>query len=194
MYRLSNNIIPYTDKPKLCKKGGSKLVQSINWITIPEAAEILGVSAATVRRRIKDGSLKSEKMVGPNGTQYFIDPEELKVSMEMVNVVPVKHEFGEQELEQLITKVVSQAVSQAMSKPLEEININIVGMASSVEEALNKQNEALKKEIATLHESIKATAERQKARETTHYDLVDQRLQELATESKKGFWARLFNK
>lgn len=61
-------------------------------------------------------------------------------------------------------------------------------------ETLNTQNEAMKHEIATLHNSINALEARQKEREAIHYDLVDQRLKELFEESKKGFWARLFKK
>lgn len=162
-------------------------MQTPKFLTIPEAAERLGVSDATVRRRIKDGSLKAAKMPGPFGEQFFIDPQEINVAIEMVNVVPVKHEFGVQELEQLITQV----VSHAMAKPLEEINTNIV---AAIEGALSEQNNALKKEIATLHESIKSIEKRQEEREAAHFDLVDKRLNELKEESKKGFWARLFRK
>jgi len=88
----------------------------------------------------------------------------------------------------------SEIVDQSVSKSYEKINTDLVSMSSAVGEALNAQNEALKKEIATLHESIAAIEERQKERESTHYSLVDQRLTELSIESKKGFLARLFNK
>ncbi|MCO5388850.1 MAG: excisionase family DNA-binding protein [Desulfosporosinus sp.] len=40
-------------------------MQAPKLLTIPEAAERLGVSDATVRRRIKDGSLKATKLPGP---------------------------------------------------------------------------------------------------------------------------------
>jgi len=81
-----------------------------------------------------------------------------------------------------------------VSRSLEELHTDIVGIGSAVGEALQKQNEALKKEIAALHDSINAIEARQKERESTHFDLVDSRLKELSAESKKGFWARLFKK
>jgi len=161
-------------------------MQTPKLLTIPEAAERLGVSDATVRRRIKDGSLKAAKMPGPFGEQYFISAEEINVAVETVNVVPVKHEVGVKELEQLIT--------QTMAGSLEEMRTDIIGIGSAVGEALKAQNEALKKEIAELHESLKAIEERQKEREAEHYERVDQRLKELKEEPKKGFWARLFKK
>ncbi|HZK83641.1 MAG TPA: hypothetical protein VFC58_02995 [Desulfosporosinus sp.] len=78
-------------------------------------------------------------------------------------------------------------------------------MGSIVGEAMRAQNEALKKEIEDLHDSMKAmeqrqeerdaaSEERQKEREATHFELVDQRLKELHIEPAKGFWARLFRK
>ena len=170
----------------IMKKGVYNPVQTPKLLTIPEAAERLSVSDATVRRRIKDGSLKATKMPGPFGEQFFIDPEEINVAVEMVNVVPVRHEVGLTELEQFITRSVSRS--------LEELHTDIVGIGSAVGEALQKQNEALKKEIAALHDSINAIEARQKERESTHFDLVDSRLKELSAESKKGFWARLFKK
>lgn len=161
-------------------------MQAPNLLTIPEAAERLGVSDATVRRRIKDASLKARKMPGPFGEQFFIDAEEIKTAIEMVNVIPVKHEIGLNELQQLI--------NQGVQNSIEGLHTDIIGIGSAIGEALQEQNEALKKEITSLHESIKAIEERQTAREAAHYDLVDQRLKELSAESKKGFWARLFNK
>lgn len=162
------------------------MIMQPKMLTIPEAAEILGCSNATVRRRVKDGSLKAETLIGPNGSQYFINLDDLNAAVETVNVVPFRHEVQMKELDQLI--------SQSVERSLVGIHTDLVGMGSAVGEVLHLQNEAMKKEIAALHESIRAIEERQKEREATHYDLVDQRLKELTEESKKGFWARLFRK
>jgi len=40
--------------------------------TIKEAAEVLGISEKTVRRRIKDGTLKAEQTQGKYGIEYHI--------------------------------------------------------------------------------------------------------------------------
>jgi excisionase family DNA binding protein len=41
-------------------------------ISVPEAAELLGVSVATVRRRIHDGSLRAERVQRPQGVVYVV--------------------------------------------------------------------------------------------------------------------------
>lgn len=75
------------------------------------------------------------------------------------------------ELEQIITQAVSKA-----------------------QQPLIEQNEAMRKEIAALHNDMNTIEKRQVERETVHYDLVDERLKELSLEAKKGFWAKLFGK
>lgn len=184
-------------------------------LTISEAAERLGVSDATVRRRIKSGSLKADLKPGPYGEQFYIDPDEIKTAIEVQYVIPVKQEVGLKELGQLI--------DQSVSKSLERFHADFESMGTSIgqaikaqNEVLQTQNEALKKEIETLHDSIiagekrqeernaasegrqkerdAASEKRQEEREATHFELVDQRLKELHIEPKKGFWARLFGK
>lgn len=50
--------------------------------TLKEAAEVLGVSEMTVRRRVKRGELKAKKVVGKYGEEYRIEvlPEGLSKS------------------------------------------------------------------------------------------------------------------
>ena len=71
---------------------------------------------------------------------------------------------------------------------------NLLQTVSRAQETLIEQNEAMKKEITALHDSIESIEKRQIERETLHFDLVDERLKELSKEAKKGFWARLFGK
>ena len=42
------------------------------WVTIPEAAQRLGLSIVTVRRRIKQGSLEAELQPGVRGPEYRV--------------------------------------------------------------------------------------------------------------------------
>jgi len=41
-------------------------------ISVPEAARVLGISVATVRRRIRDGSLRAERVERPQGITYAV--------------------------------------------------------------------------------------------------------------------------
>ena len=45
---------------------------SPEYLTLGEAARVLGLSVMTVRRRVKDGSLRSEKVRGPHGDEYRV--------------------------------------------------------------------------------------------------------------------------
>jgi predicted transcriptional regulator len=41
-------------------------------ISVPDAAKLLGISAAAVRRRIRDGSLQAERVHRPQGITYVV--------------------------------------------------------------------------------------------------------------------------
>ena len=43
---------------------------------VKQVAELLGVSRSTVRRRIRAGKLKAEKVDGPNGKEYRLPAEQ----------------------------------------------------------------------------------------------------------------------
>jgi excisionase family DNA binding protein len=42
-------------------------------VTLAQAAQILGVSVPTVRRRVKQGTLPATKIEGPNGPEYRVE-------------------------------------------------------------------------------------------------------------------------
>ena len=46
-------------------------------LTIQEAAKLTGVSARTIRRRVKDGSLHAEKVLRDGREVWMIDPGSL---------------------------------------------------------------------------------------------------------------------
>ena len=63
-----------------------------NWLTIPDAAERLGVSVRTVQRKVKDGELKAQR----RGHRILVEikPPEESVSQNIIK-------FLEQQLEDL---------------------------------------------------------------------------------------------
>lgn len=77
-------------------------------LTIKQAAESLQVSPDTVRRRIKTGELKAEKMPGAYGLQWVIRADDLAESMQVVNVVPFKHSLTADDLEAMLRKVMQE--------------------------------------------------------------------------------------
>jgi len=67
-------------------------------LSIEQVAEQLGISTATVRRRIKKGELQAVKRSGPYGNQYYISSSEVTTAQEIRDVVPVVRQFNAQEL------------------------------------------------------------------------------------------------
>jgi len=183
-------------------------MQSDDFLTITEAAKALDVSKDTIRRRIKAGEIKAEKRPSPYGEQYYLSPLELTGAFRNVDVVKIEQTMTPEELKNIFTQAMQETIGplhseinslrnelvETKTKLSTEMHTNIAGIGSTVGEALQKQNEALKTEITVLHDSINAIETRQKDREATHYDLVDKRLNELTKEPQRGFWSKIFGK
>ena len=58
--------------------------------SIAEAAELLGLSRKTVRRRIHRGELPAELVDGPYGQQYIIPAEAINTAQQIIDVVKVE--------------------------------------------------------------------------------------------------------
>jgi len=74
------------------------------YLTIKEAAERLGISERTVRRRIKEGSLSAELRLGQYGQQYFIKADVIETAQAITDVVEVKKVHDGQALSLAIVK------------------------------------------------------------------------------------------
>jgi len=99
-------------------------------LSIKEAAEMLGVSERTVRRRIKDGSLPAKKKMGQYGQQWFILSSAIKTTQEITDVVEVKRRHD------------AQALSLAVVKAFDEV--------------VKSELEAMKAEVAASREEVAA--------------------------------------
>jgi excisionase family DNA binding protein len=52
-----------------------------DWVTVTEAARLLGVHRNTVRNRIKAGRYKAHKVVTPQGETYMVERESLSTPL-----------------------------------------------------------------------------------------------------------------
>lgn len=68
------------------------------WLTVKEAAKVLGISDKTVRRRIAAGTITAEFKEGPYGMQYYIPSSVINTAQQIINTVTVKKEYDLQEL------------------------------------------------------------------------------------------------
>lgn len=89
-------------------------------MTIKEAAEALGVSVDTVRRRIKDNKVKAWKIEGTYGPQWVIDSDSLAEYQQVVDVVPVKYNMDPSKLIDSIRQTVEEAAAQGAKKGILE--------------------------------------------------------------------------
>ena len=62
-----------------------------DWLTLPEAAERLGISVSTARRWIREGKLTANKEPGPYGLEYRISADQINTANEIKDVVQVDH-------------------------------------------------------------------------------------------------------
>ncbi|MGB8218497.1 MAG: hypothetical protein WCE94_14465 [Candidatus Methanoperedens sp.] len=100
-------------------------------LSIKQAAEALNVSVDTVRRRIKNNSLKAELLKGPRGNYYGIRASEIKVAKEVKDVVTLHHNYTPKELMNIFNEVLSERDAVMMqkidevAKEVKELNANL---------------------------------------------------------------------
>lgn len=131
------------------------------YFSIEKAAERLGVSSATVRRRIKKGELQAIKKHGPYGDQYYIPAEEIKTAQMITNVVPVVNQ------------------------------LNAMELAETISAAIRRENEELHKELRDLRQELAELKMRMEDREEERDLRLIGKLREALEQKKQPWWKRL---
>jgi excisionase family DNA binding protein len=122
-------------------------------ITLDEAAQSLGVTKTTIRRRIKRGELQAIKKMGPYGEQYFIPRNEISIVQEVATVIPVTRQVNLLAL----GDVIEQAIVSANESLKEEFMDRIEKVRNDVA-SIKQQNKDgdLKKDIAELQNDVRS--------------------------------------
>lgn len=81
-------------------------------LSIKEAARQLGVSTKTIQRRIEDGTIKAEKVLGPYGLQYCIPRVELDRPTASQPIVPLARGMNPHEVKELMRNVFSDVTEE----------------------------------------------------------------------------------
>lgn len=107
------------------------------FVSLQEAAQLIGKSVQTVRRMVKRGELSAQRMKTPQGFQYVVrrddlPHEELEVKPAEIEEVKVE-ENPENEVVEMLSSSTIQPTSQQAIEPVEE----------PVNEELTSQNENL---------------------------------------------------
>ncbi len=105
-------------------------------LTIAQAAEMLGKSKDTIRRKIKSKQIKASKVAGPYGKEWRIRRADLleDTAQEVIDVIPVWENLKPGQLLVSIEEMVNKAVKEAMLLPVMEEN-----------RRLKEENETLKR-------------------------------------------------
>lgn len=104
----------------------------IDFLSIEKFSEQLGVSPATVRRRIKKGELKAVKRPGPYGEQYFIPTSEVTAAQEITDVVPVDKRLTVQELAHFINLAIRKE-NEDLHQEIKELRQELVNFRQAQE-------------------------------------------------------------
>lgn len=161
----------------------------MNDLSIEQAAQILGVSKDTVRRRIKSGEYQAEKKVGVYGEEWKLPAFQFDKAIEIKEVVPMTRQVTVVELEQAMQRLMQNAANKAMSQAMQE-------QTKKIKDELQETKTELKEELREAKETIDILTERldsQGIALNNHFRLVDERLRAIAEKNKKRtIWARIF--
>lgn len=165
-------------------------------LSIEQAAQILGVSKDTVRRRIKSGEYQAEKKIGPYGEEWRLPENQFNQAVEIKEVVPMTRQVTVAELEQamqrLMQNAANKAVIQAMNDQTTRIKVELYKTKEELKEELREAKEELKETKETVH-SLTEQIEAQNRSLNNHYKLVDERLREISERNrKKSLWSKIF--
>jgi hypothetical protein len=152
--------------------------QNIKVYTINEAAELIGESAVTVRRKIKKGEYKAELLDGDRGPTYFIKQDEINRILEgkrtVIIEVPVVQEPSETAQIDFFLNRLTEHITEAQKPLLEEIR-------------------ALKAHIEKTEEQMAAAAEKERRKENErdqHLMKLIREVQEMRMEQAQSWWQK----
>jgi len=132
-------------------------------MTIKEAAEMLGVSDKTVRRRIKKGELPAELVDSPYGEQYMIPADAVEAASQTLTVATVE--------KQPDPMTIALAIGQALDKRDAEIKAEI---------------QSLREEIRQRDDQIAATLEKLERYEEERHHHEEERYKELIAKMREA--------
>lgn len=121
------------------------------FLSIEQVAEQLGISTATVRRRIKKGEVEAVKRPGPYGDQYYIPSNEVTTAQEITDVVPVVRQFNAQELAVYISQAIRRE-NEDLHQEIKELRQELANFKQNQEEKAQDRDNRIVSQIRDLME------------------------------------------
>jgi excisionase family DNA binding protein len=148
--------------------------QGKTYLTVGEAANLLGVHRNTVRNRIKTGRIKAHKVLEGEQEVYRIDGD----SLGDVRTSAVVHTIGAHRTTE------GQEVAEVIAHKLEWIVREYGRELGATKEQLGEERAKRK--------HFEEELERERHLRQEAQEQAERLAQELESERRKGFWARLF--
>ena len=126
------------------------------FLSIEQVAEQLGISTATVRRRIKKGEVEAVKRPGPYGDQYYIPSKEVTTAQEITDVVLVDRKFNAQELAGFISLAIRRE-NEELHQEIKELRQELVNFKQEQEEKAQDRDNRIVAQIRDLMEKKQKT-------------------------------------
>jgi|CZCA01.1.fsa_nt_gi excisionase family DNA binding protein len=99
---------------------------------IAEAAEMLGISKRTVRRRIQKGELPADLEEGPYGPEYRIPAEAITTAQEIVDVVRVERPTDPQTLAMIVVRALEER-DRCLQEEITELRREVTELTQALE-------------------------------------------------------------
>jgi excisionase family DNA binding protein len=126
----------------------------IEWLSLDEVAQRLGVSSRTARRWIREGKIHAELRPGPTGPEYHVPDSQMETAAAIQTAVEA--EDGQ----------VSAAPGESLESYLDEREGNVIsmleGLRDRLEAATSDQTsleERLREEMRQIHDQLSAGIE-----------------------------------
>lgn len=118
----------------------------MEYLTIGQVAEQLGISEITVRRRIKKGKIKAEMLQGEFGEQYFITQDELekhKIATTSIEVIELEKAITPTRLQEFLDNALKSKITPLETKinQMEDTNTQLIQEIQELKEILLKKEE-----------------------------------------------------
>lgn len=125
-------------------------------LTIREAARAMGVSMATIRRKIKAGEIPAKLGPGPYGETYYIRESDLAKATAIIEVVPVRKELDAKDVHDIFQSIVQPLINEITEQRriIEQQNRKIEELLTQLQKT-KERDQMLMEAIRSIHEQKK---------------------------------------
>lgn len=139
------------------------------FLTLQEAAEKYGKSTQTIRRMIKRGDLKAQRIKTPQGFHYVIKRDQIKNADEVLYSSPIQNEVMPQEeaKEGHPTNQNEILTNQTVIEPVPELIIPVVDKSSEILGEMLEQHHGERMALIHILEKLQAELDKERKKPRT---------------------------